>query len=170
MGIVSITLTYLISTRYICIHIFTYYMSSPTVSCLQSAPAKSGKRYNIELAKKRRKTAAVSFPPVRSQNRTRRKELLHNAKWHISRRGACQRDGSARIVLAVCILAMVHRSHRRRERTGRFSSVNCDDLGRRRERRNGDLVLMENRFQLCGVHVSRRRRRHSARASEPDAG
>lgn len=76
-------------------------------------------------------------------------------------RGACQRDGTKR---AYC----TRRVHSREgsyispsvftfaRKNGTFSPLNRDDLGRR-ERRNGDLVLMENRFQLWGARVSRRR-------------
>lgn len=119
---------------------FTYYMSSPAVSCLQSAPAKSRKRYNIWNSGKRRKTAPASFPPARSQNRAGRKrapalcKVTYIAARAIEterKRAHCTRRRF--IDLAIGVVRV-----RERERTGRFSPVNRERswLGRERSDRN----------------------------------
>lgn len=132
----------------------------------------SGKeRYNIELAGKRRNMASGLFSS-RSLPKSRRKErapALCKVTYIAAR--AREKERSARIVLAMCILVKVHRSCRRcsrlRVRNGTFLPVNHDDLGRRERsgRKGVGIWYLWKIDSSCGVHMSTMRRHHSARAS-----
>lgn len=121
------------------------------------------------------KDGAASFPPVRSQNRAGRKELLHYVKWHISRRVPERRSetralysGDAHSREGSYILPLVFAFARK---NGTSSPVNHDDFGGRERRERGEgggrsLVLTENRFQW-GARVDGEA--SSFRARESDA-
>lgn len=76
---------------------FIYYMSSPAVSCLQSALCYGAGNFTIyvyiytERAEKRRKAVWRAFYPSRPRNRAGRKESSCIMQSDIYR-GACQRE------------------------------------------------------------------------------
>jgi len=115
-------------------YVYAFYILhviSGTVSCLQSAPPRSRKCYDIVArGEKRRKAGTTLCRSSRSLPKSRRKErALALCKVTYIAARARETEGNARIVLATRIFAMVHRScrpcsrfvsrERRRERSCR---------------------------------------------------
>lgn len=103
---------------------FTYYISSPMVSYLQSAPPRSRKRNNIAFAEKKRKAFP---PPPRGQNRARRRDLALSRIISQSDRyrGACRRGGTkhGHCTLARFIDLAIYTREERHSRSRRWTAT-----------------------------------------------